>query len=51
MDEEYDGKLTLSEFEDHLYSTYENYMDFETNGGNVPNAKDKFTELDVDKDQ
>ncbi|XP_061370242.1 uncharacterized protein LOC133312956 [Gastrolobium bilobum] len=51
MDDEMDGKLNFDEFEDHVYSTYVSYMDFETNGGNVPDAKDKFAELDVNKDQ
>ena len=48
---ENDGKLNFNEFEDHIYNTYESYMDFETNGGDVPDAKDKFDELDVNKDQ
>lgn len=50
-DDEIDGKLNFNEFEDHIYNTYESYMDFETNGGDVPKAKDKFAELDVNKDQ
>ncbi|WJX10026.1 hypothetical protein P8452_00796 [Trifolium repens] len=50
-DHEIDGKLNFNEFEDQIYSTYESYVDFETNGGDVPNAKDKFAELDVNKDQ
>ncbi|XP_045808719.1 calumenin-A [Trifolium pratense] len=50
-DLEIDGKLNFNEFEEHVYSTYESYMDFETNGGDVPNAKDKFAELDVNNDQ
>ncbi|TKY55978.1 Reticulocalbin-2 protein [Spatholobus suberectus] len=51
MDDENDGKLNFNEFEDHVYSTYESYMNFETNGGDVPSPKDKFAELDVKKDQ
>lgn len=51
MDDENDGKLNFKEFEDHVYNTYESYMDFETNGGDVANPKDKFVELDVNKDQ
>ncbi|CAI8605717.1 unnamed protein product [Vicia faba] len=50
-DQEIKGKLNFNEFEDHVYSTYENYMDFETNGVDVPKANDKFAELDVNKDQ
>lgn len=50
-DHETDGKLNFNEFEDHLYSTYESYVDFETSGGDVPSAKDKFADLDVNKDQ
>ncbi|CAK8570179.1 unnamed protein product [Lathyrus sativus] len=50
-DPEIDGKLNFNEFEDHIYNTYENYMEFETNGVDVPKANDKFTELDVNKDQ
>ncbi|XP_058724695.1 uncharacterized protein LOC131596137 [Vicia villosa] len=50
-DHEIDGKLNFHEFEDHVYSTYENYMDFETNGVDVLKANDKFAELDVNKDQ
>lgn len=50
-DHEIDGKLNFNEFEDHVYSTYENYMDFETNGVDVLKANDKFAELDVNKDQ
>ncbi|GAU21126.1 hypothetical protein TSUD_10430 [Trifolium subterraneum] len=50
-DLEIDGKLNFHEFEDHIYSIYESYVDFETNGGHVPNLKDKFAELDVNKDQ
>ncbi|XP_057731695.1 uncharacterized protein LOC130946840 isoform X1 [Arachis stenosperma] len=51
IDDGTDGKLDFKEFEDHVYVTYESYMDFESNGTNVPNAKDKFSELDVNKDQ
>ncbi|RDY11456.1 hypothetical protein CR513_03860, partial [Mucuna pruriens] len=51
MDDENDGKLNVNEFENHVYSTYESYMDFETNGGDIPSPKDKFAELDVNKDQ
>lgn len=51
MDDEIDGKLSINEFKDHVYSTYESYMDFQTNGGDVPSPEDKFTELDVNKDQ
>ena len=51
MDDENDGKLNFNEFEDHVYNTYESYMDFQTNGEYVPDAKDKFAELDVNKDQ
>ena len=50
-DHEIDGKLNFIEFEDHLFSTFESYLDFETNGGDIPNAKDKFDELDVNKDR
>ncbi|MED6108532.1 hypothetical protein PIB30_024868 [Stylosanthes scabra] len=46
--DETDGKLGFKEFEDHVYITYENYMDFENNGIDIPNAKDKFFELDAD---
>ncbi|KAL2318133.1 hypothetical protein Fmac_032009 [Flemingia macrophylla] len=48
MDDENDGKLNFNEFEDHVFRTYESYMDFETNGGNVPSPKDKYAELDAD---
>ncbi|CAJ1972253.1 unnamed protein product [Sphenostylis stenocarpa] len=50
MDIENDGKMNFNEFEDHVYNTYESYMDFESNGV-VPSSKDKFAELDVNKDQ
>ncbi|MED6148899.1 hypothetical protein PIB30_057389 [Stylosanthes scabra] len=51
VDDETDGKLDFKEFEDHVYVTYENYMDFENNGIDIPSAKDKFFELDVNKDR
>ncbi|KAK7377471.1 hypothetical protein VNO80_02896 [Phaseolus coccineus] len=51
MDDEKDGKMNFGEFENHVYNTYESYMTFETNGGIVPSPKDKFVQLDVNKDQ
>ncbi|KAK7293909.1 hypothetical protein RJT34_16788 [Clitoria ternatea] len=51
MNNEKDGKLNFNEFEDHIYRTYESYMEFEIKGRVVPTAKDKFVELDVNKDQ
>ncbi|KAL9331081.1 hypothetical protein ACSQ67_000691 [Phaseolus vulgaris] len=51
MDDEKDGKMNFGEFENHVYNTYESYMTFETNGGIVPSPKDKFLQLDVNKDQ
>jgi len=51
MDDEKDGKMNFNEFEDHIYNTYESYMTFETNGGIIPSAKEKFFQLDVNKDQ
>lgn len=51
-DYEHDGKINFNQFEDNVYVTYESYVDFETNGeGDIPTAKDKFAELDVNKDQ
>ncbi|XP_054796256.1 uncharacterized protein LOC129301686 [Prosopis cineraria] len=50
MDYDNDGKLNFKEFEDHVYSTYVSYMEFETAGKNVPQAHQKFHELDVNKD-
>ncbi|XP_020210617.1 calumenin-A [Cajanus cajan] len=51
MDDENDGKLNFNEFEDHVFSTYESYMDFESKGGDLPSPKDKYAELDVNNDQ
>ncbi|KAK7385003.1 hypothetical protein VNO78_30710 [Psophocarpus tetragonolobus] len=51
MDNENEGKLNMDEFKDHIYSTYESYLDFETNGEDVPSSMDKFIELDVNKDK
>ena len=51
MDDENDERLNFKEFKDHVYSTYQTYMDFETAGGYVPSAGQKFAELDVNKDQ
>ncbi|KAK7320837.1 hypothetical protein VNO77_30682 [Canavalia gladiata] len=51
MDDENDGKLNFNEFEDRVYSTYKSYVDFETNGKDASAPRDKFTELDVNKDQ
>lgn len=51
MDDENDGKLNFNEFEDHVFSTYKSYMDFESKGGDLPSPKDKYAELDVNNDQ
>ncbi|KAK4277586.1 hypothetical protein QN277_015563 [Acacia crassicarpa] len=50
MDGDNDGKLNFKEFEEHVYSTYASYVEFETEGRNVPQPHHKFHELDVNND-
>ncbi|KAL6132205.1 hypothetical protein ACLB2K_070576 [Fragaria x ananassa] len=49
MDHDKDGKLSFVEFSDNAYNVFKNYVEFETS--DVPIAKEKFAELDVNKNK
>lgn len=51
MDSDRDGKLNFDEFLHHAYDIYKSYIDFETQGEDVPTAEEKFDELDLDEDE
>ncbi|TYK11288.1 reticulocalbin-2 [Cucumis melo var. makuwa] len=51
MDHDRDGKLNFDEFLHHTYNIYKNYIEFETQGDDIPTAEEKFDELDLDEDE
>ncbi|XP_022945265.1 reticulocalbin-2 isoform X1 [Cucurbita moschata] len=51
MDYDRDGKLSFDEFLHHAYDIYKSYIEFETQGDDVPTAEEKFDELDLDEDE
>lgn len=51
MDYDNDGKLNFKEFQDHVYTTYVSYKEFEIAGRDAPSPYEEFYELDVNKDK
>ncbi|EEF36123.1 Reticulocalbin-2 precursor, putative [Ricinus communis] len=51
MDDDGDGKLNFAEFSMHVYSIYKIYGEFEASRSNLATAKEKFEELDTNKDE
>lgn len=51
MDNDRDGQLNFDEFLRHAYDIYKSYVEFESQGDDVPTAEEKFNGLDLDEDE
>lgn len=51
MDVNNDHKLNRLEFSNGAYNIYKTYLEYETQGGNIPTPFEAFAKLDFDGDE
>ncbi|GFY84054.1 calcium-binding EF hand family protein [Actinidia rufa] len=51
IDYDHDEKLDFIEFKNGGYDNYKNYIEFETEGANIPSPEDVFEKLDANKNK